>query len=108
MNEALAESLKTPPSRDEFERSLNGWKKLFFARLQEGLFKVQLLSGYAHMAGDPHFLAKDLGRYTSLTPEGVHASGQRWLNLQTSVRVDIEAEERRDDGKTTDEGGNKR
>ena len=47
-------------------------------------------------------------RYTSLTPEGVHASGQHWLNLQTSVRVDIEAEERRDDGKTTDEGGNKR
>tara|TARA_B100000674_G_scaffold494979_1_gene520971 strand:- start:552 stop:1889 length:1338 start_codon:yes stop_codon:yes gene_type:complete len=86
---ALESALQTPPTKDEFARSLNGWKKSFFGRIQKGLSKAQLLSGYLHMAGDANFLAKDLERYTRLKPSDVHATGQRWLNLKTGVRIDI-------------------
>ena len=89
LNTALAEALATPPTKDEFERALNGWKKSFFGRIQKGLRKAQLLGGYAHMAGDANYLAKDSGRYTGLAPEDVHATGGRWLNLKTGVRIDI-------------------
>jgi zinc protease len=86
---ALGRALATPPTKDEFERSLNGWKKSFFGRIESGLRKVQLLSGYAHMAGEPGYLSKDLKRYTSLSVEDVHKTGTRWLNIKTGVRVDI-------------------
>ncbi len=86
---ALAKALATPPTDDEVARSVNGWRKSFFQRLEAVLDRAQILSNYLHVAGQPDYLDRDLGRYTSLSPADVHAAAGRHVQLDRPLRVDI-------------------
>jgi zinc protease len=89
---ALRTSLETPPTDDELARTLSGWRKSFYGRVEGVLSRAQLLSGYEHFVGRPDHLAADLARYTSLTSAAVHSAAQRWLPVAGPapfLRVDI-------------------
>lgn len=84
----LRSALAKPPTADELQRSLNGWKKSFFGRVEGVLGRAQLLSSYYHLAGDADYLLKDLERYTSVGAPDVEAAG-KLLSLEDYVRIDI-------------------
>ncbi len=85
---ALAKAFETPPTKDEFERALNSWKKSFFHRVEDVLSRAQLLSTYYHLAGRADYLKEDLARYTRLTPADLHGTSQ-FIDLDNYVRIDI-------------------
>jgi zinc protease len=88
-DKALADALATPPSQDELDRVLNGWKKSFYGQVESVLSRAQMLSNYAHLAGNPDYLAQDLARYTTLTPATVHQAAKQWLVPERRVRIDV-------------------
>ncbi|MCB9610286.1 MAG: insulinase family protein [Polyangiaceae bacterium] len=85
---ALKKALAKPPTQDELERSLNGWKKSYYGRVQSVLSRAQLLSGYYHFTGDPDYVSKDLARYTAVGAKEVEAAA-KFLDLENYVRIDI-------------------
>ncbi len=85
---ALKQALSKPPTQDELERSLNGWKKSFYGRIQSVLSRAQLLSTYYHLTGDPDYVGKDLARYTAVGAKQVEAA-EKFLDLENYVRIDI-------------------
>jgi len=89
LEEELGKALATPPTADEFNRVLNGWRKNFYGGLAAVLSKMQLVSTYYHFTGDPNFLGKDLARYTRLDPAKVHAAAKTWLPLDKRVELVI-------------------
>ena len=89
---ALRTALSTPPTDDEMQRALSGWRKSFYQRVEGVLSRAQLLSSYQHFAGRPDFLQDDLSRYTSLTGAKVNTVATRWVPAERPtqyVRVDI-------------------
>jgi zinc protease len=89
---ALRASLEQPPTDDELARTLSGWRKSFYGRVEGVLSRAQLLSGYEHFVGRPDFLRADLERYTALTSGAVHSAARRWLPAAEPtqfLRVDI-------------------
>jgi zinc protease len=89
---SLRTSLETPPTADELARTLSGWRKSFYGRVEGVLSRAQLLSGYEHFVGRPDHLAADLARYTTLTPAAVHDAARRFLPVagpESFLRVDI-------------------
>ncbi len=89
MLSAVKEALKTPPSADELDRVMNGYKKNFFQRFESNLSRATLLSTYYALAGTPDYFARDLQRYTDLTPSKVHEHTKRWLADTPHLRIDI-------------------
>lgn len=85
----LNDALAAPPTDDELTRAVNGWRKSFYGRVEAVLERAQLLSTYEHFVGTPDYLAEDLARYTSLTPERVHEATKKWLRSDGYVRIDI-------------------
>ena len=85
---SLKEALAHPPTEDEMERALNGWKKAFYGPLESAMARAQLLSGYFHLTGDPNYLSKDLNRYLGLTSESVFESAKTNLT-KPNLRIDI-------------------
>ena len=88
LDKALNDALATPPSKAEMARSLNGWKKSFYGRVESVLSRAQMLSTYYHLKDTPDYLAKDLARYTELTATQVHDTATKWLRAKR-VRVDV-------------------
>lgn len=88
LDEAIANAIASPPSDDEMTRSLNGWRKSFYGRVESVLSRAQLLSTYFHFTGKADYLATDLGRYTGLDAAKVHAAAQQFLGAKR-VRLDI-------------------
>ena len=86
---SLAKALKTPPTADELERSVNGWQKMYYNRLQGVIPRASTLSTFYHFTGDPDYLAKDVARYTSLTANEVFTDATAYLNFDQVVRIDI-------------------
>jgi zinc protease len=82
-------ALKTPPTVEEFERALNGYKKDFFSRVEEVTERAELLSTYYHLAGRADYLKQDLQRYLVASPESTHRIAQKWLPLDRYARVDV-------------------
>lgn len=89
LQKAVETALATPPTQDELDRTINGWRKSFYGRTESVLARAQLLSTYFHLKGKADYLAEDLARYTSLTPDSVHAQVKEWLHMDNFVRVDI-------------------
>ena len=92
LNEALVTALETPPTEDEMARTLNGWRKSFYGRVESVLSRAQLLSSYLHFTGTPDFLIRDLERYTSLTASTVHDEARKWISVDKHLRIVIRPE----------------
>ncbi len=93
---ALAEAQKTPPTSDELERVLNGWRKSFFGRVESVMSRARILSNYYHLTGSADYLAQDLERYTGLTAKTVHDDAVKYLgghHLQIDIIVGGKSEE---------------
>lgn len=88
LDEAIADAIATPPTDDEMTRSLNGWRKSFYGRVESVLSRAQLLSNYFHLTGKADYLAQDLARYTGLDAAKVSAAAQKYLGAHR-VRLDI-------------------
>jgi len=91
---ALVKALKTPPTADELERSVNGWQKMYYDRLQGVIPRANTLSTFYHFTGDPDYLAKDVARYTSLSAKEVFTDATAFLNFDQVVRIDIVPKEK--------------
>ncbi|MCC6903087.1 MAG: insulinase family protein [Polyangiaceae bacterium] len=87
--DALKTALATPPSDDEMKRAVNGYKKDFYERVEGAVSRASTLSTYYHATGKGDFLKQDLARYTGATPQSVHATATKWLDLGRYVRIDI-------------------
>ena len=88
LNKALTDALATPPTKAEMARSVNGWKKSFYGRVESVLSRAQLLSTYFHLKETPDYLGTDLGRYTGLTAQQIHDAANQWLKAKR-VRIDV-------------------
>ncbi len=88
LEKAIADALAKPPTDDEMTRSLNGWRKSFYGRVESVLSRAQILSNYFHLTGEPDYLAADLARYTGLDAAAVHAAANTYLSANR-VRLDI-------------------
>jgi len=88
LDTALADALRTPPTDLEMMRTINGWKKSFYGRIESVLSRAQLLSNYFHMTGNADYLNQDLNRYTSLAPETVFDASKRYLS-KNRIRIDV-------------------
>jgi len=88
LDKAVTEAIATAPTDDEMTRSLNGWRKSFYGRIESVLSRAQLLSNYFHIAGNPDYLATDLARYTGLDAAKVHEAARRYMSANR-VRLDI-------------------
>jgi zinc protease len=86
---AVKKALATPPTDDEMQRAVNGYKKDFYSRIESVLSRADTLSTYQHVAGTPYYLARDLARYTTARASDVHAAAEKWLPLDRYVRIDI-------------------
>jgi zinc protease len=86
---ALEQALATPPSDDEMQRAVNGYKKDFYSRIEGVISRAGTLSTYYHFTGSADFLQRDLERYTRASASGVHRTAQRLLDTKRYVRVDI-------------------
>lgn len=86
---ALKEAISTPPNEDEMTRTLNGWRKSFYGRVESVLSRAQLLSGYMHFMGTPDALAQDLARYVDLDATQVQQQVQQWIKVDQALRIDI-------------------
>ncbi len=87
--ETLKNSLARPPTDDEMQRALNGFKKDFYTRIESVVSRAGTLSTYQHFAGTPDYLQQDLARYTSARASNVHEAAKKWLPLERYVRIDI-------------------
>ena len=104
LDKVLTEALSKPPTKQEMQRAINGWKKSFYGRVESVLTRAQLLSTYYHIAGSPKYLSKDLARYTSLTAKDVHDAAKTWLSAKR-VRIDIMPKKDESKSKPKNKGG---
>ena len=88
LDTALENALATPPTSREMKRTLNGWKKSFYGRIESVLSRAQLLSNYQHIAGRANYLNEDLKRYTALTPQGIDRASKGYLQ-SNRLRIDV-------------------
>jgi zinc protease len=89
LKETLTAALTTAPNAAEMTRVVNGYRKGFFAQLEDVLSRAQLLSTYYHIGGTADFLGKDLGRYLALTPEVVLSAAKTWISDAKHVELAI-------------------
>lgn len=89
LSKAVEAALKTPPSADELERSVNGWQKTYYQRLQGVIDRATTFSNYYHLTGNPNYLSKDVARYTSLTSDQVFKDVTQYVSPEGYVRIDI-------------------
>ncbi|MET0410743.1 MAG: insulinase family protein, partial [Polyangiaceae bacterium] len=85
----LNSALATPPSDEELTRSINGYKKGFYERVEGVQSRASLLATYVLHTGTADYLQQDLARYTQATPASVHAAARQWLDPKAFVRLDI-------------------
>jgi zinc protease len=86
---ALKTALASPPTEDEMLRSVNGWRKSFYGRVEGVLSRAQLLSTYFHLTGKADYVAEDLARYTKLKAGDVAKAAKDYIELDAPLRVDI-------------------
>ena len=95
LTEELARIVAEGPTEGEVERSRNGWKKMFFGRLERVAGRAGLLQSYNHFRGEPGWIAKDLARYVAVTPASLqkHAAATLLDAHRVEVIIRPQAEE---------------
>jgi zinc protease len=92
IDEEIARLAREPPTAEELQRAKN--------RIESGVvFSLEPVGGFGGRAshlneyywdtGDPGYLAKDLARYTALTPEDLRAAAARWLASDRRVALSV-------------------
>ncbi|HET6232125.1 MAG TPA: pitrilysin family protein [Longimicrobiaceae bacterium] len=83
--EEIAKIAATPPSADELQRVVNGIQTSFVGNLETVLGKADQLNDYQYYAGDPGFAARDLARYTALTPADIQRVAREYLTGKNHI-----------------------
>ncbi len=86
---ALREALSKPPTEAELNAAVNHFKKGYFSRMEGVIERGGLFSSYYHHTGRADYLAEDVARYTKTTVADVQRAGERWLDLDKLVRIEI-------------------
>jgi zinc protease len=92
IDEEIARLAREPPTAEELQRAKN--------RIESGVvFSLEPVGGFGGRAshlneyywdtGDPGYLAKDLARYTALSPEDLRAAAARWLASDRRVALSV-------------------
>jgi len=92
IDEEIARLAKEPPSPDELQRARNRIESsVVFGLEPVGGFggRASHLNEYYWEVGDPGYLAKDLERYYSLTPEDLRAAAAKWLASSRRVALSV-------------------
>ena len=89
LEKAITRSLESPPTAPELERAISAYKKQFYGRIEAVQSRASTLTGYFQQTGRADYLAEDIARYASATPERVHAAARQYLDLSHAVRLDI-------------------
>ncbi len=85
VDEELARLAKEPPTDDEVLRARNTREARFVMGLESLAGRAGLLARYNAYLGDPNYFAKDLARYTAVTPKRVSEAVARWLKPDARV-----------------------
>lgn len=89
VDKVLASSLARPPAKEQVDGARRRAERGFFEDLQSIQAKADRLNLYAAMTGDPGYIAKDLARYESLTPELVGAAAKQWIGNDHRVVLHV-------------------
>jgi zinc protease len=89
LSKAVAKALESPPTAPELERAISAYKKQFYGRIEAVQSRASTLASYYQHTGRADYLAEDIARYASATPERVHAAARQYLDLSRAVRLDI-------------------
>lgn len=79
IDEALAKIQQTGFSQEQVDTAKLNWEKNFYESLQTINRKADILNSYNLHTGDPGYVAKDLERYLSVTPESMQQTIQTYL-----------------------------
>ncbi len=74
---------------DEMARARNGYETAFFRRIESVRECAQLLNIYEMDLGDPGYLARDLARYTAVTPSSMRDVAKRVLDKNARVILQV-------------------
>ncbi len=90
LTEELGRFLAEGPSQEELDRAKNGWKKMFFGRMERVAGRAGLLQNYNHFRGEPGWIAQDLARYVGVTVDSLKTHANATLvdahRVETIVR----------------------
>jgi zinc protease len=89
LSKAVSKALEAPPTAAELERAISAYKKQFYGRIEAVQSRASTLAAYFQHTGRADYLAEDIARYSSATPERVHAAARQYLELGRAVRLDI-------------------
>lgn len=82
------------PTAEELERVVNAYEMAFLGNLESLHSRASALNRYHYLTGTPNYLADDLARYTSATPEAVQAAAAKLTaDRAATFRVHPGAEE---------------
>jgi zinc protease len=97
IDEELGRLRATPPDAREVERAVNGIEASFYRSMERvGGYtgKANQMNAYVMAVGTPDYFARDLARYTSLSPADVQSAIARWLPADRRVELVVEPGER--------------
>jgi zinc protease len=89
LSKAVSKALESAPTAGELERAISAYKKQFYGRIEAVQSRASTLAGYYQHTGRADYLTEDIARYSSATPERVHAAARQYLDLAKAVRLDI-------------------
>jgi zinc protease len=87
LTEELGRFLAEGPTAAEVARAKNGWKKMFFGRMERVAGRAGLMQSYNHFRGDPGWIAKDLARYVAVDAASIKQ--QAAATLLDAHRVEV-------------------
>lgn len=94
----LATLRETGPDAEEIEVAKTNYEASFFRGLQSISAKADRLNSYNVVTGNPGYIAEDLNRYRSITPEGVTNAINTWLPADRRVVLHVVPQSNTDEG----------
>ena len=87
VDEELVRLAKEPPTAEELQRARTTFETQLFGRIEKLGGLAELVNHYNQIAGDPDYLAQDVARYRTLTPESVRSVVAAQLRREARVLV---------------------
>ena len=97
IDEELQKLRTTPPDAREVQRAINQIEASFYRQMERvGSYrgKAEQLNAYYFATGEPNYFAKDLARFTSLTPADIQKAIIQWLPADKRVELIVEPEKK--------------
>jgi len=89
IDEVLAEVRSRPVENERLSSVKTMWERNFYGAVQTLAGRASQLSSYNNLTGDPGYLAKDLERYRSVTPEALQDAAKAHLPADRRVELHI-------------------